>query len=143
MRLNRRFFKMPGFIPMVFLVWFFVSFPSALVAQEQGKIEVVIRNSAYEVRAGVIQPDVPATIVVRNLDKIEHGFTSPNLEDVDARVESRGTTTFGRGIRGVHIDPGAEVKIHFVPNHPGKFSFQCDLHPSMKGEILVFTVGAA
>jgi plastocyanin len=32
------------------------------------------------------------------------------------------------------------VRISFLPNRPGKFSFRCDLHPNMKGELLILSI---
>ena len=114
-----------------------------LFAQEPGKVEVVIRNFKYEVQAGVIPPDMPATITVRNLDKVRHGFTSKIFEEMDVEVESAAGAAFGRGIKGVHIQPGGEFNIRFMPTRAGKFSFQCDFHPSMRGELMMLSVGVA
>jgi hypothetical protein len=112
------------------------------VEQPSGKVEIVIRNSRYEFQGGILRPNEAATIIVRNADKIQHGFTSTMLEDLDLRVETESTTTFGKGIKGTHINPGAIVRFHFIPLQAGKFSFQCDLHSSMKGELLLLSIGA-
>lgn len=116
---------------------------STLHAQNLERVEVVIRNSAYEVQGKVLTPGAAAVIVVRNLDRIEHGFISPFFQETDVQVESGGVTTFGRGIKGVHIAPGAEIRILFIPPRPGSFTFSCDLHPNMKGEVLLLSVAAA
>ena len=117
------------------------SLDSPLPTQDQsGKVEVIIRNSTYEVQGGVLRPNEAATIVLRNLDKIQHGFSSSLLTEVDLQVETDSATVYGKGINGVHINPGGTVRLHFIPTRPGKFSFHCDLHPSMKGELFILSV---
>lgn len=108
--------------------------------EQSGKVEIVIRNSTYEFQEGILRPNEASTIILRNLDKIQHGFTSSLMEELDFQVETDGATTYGKGIKGVHINPGGTVRLHFIPPRPGIFSFQCDLHPSMKGEVLLLSV---
>lgn len=116
--------------------------PSFLKAQGTGEIKIVIRNTTYEFSGGIVKPDQPVTILLQNMDNIEHGFTSKLMEEFFAEVETAGAITFGKGIKGVHIKPGEKVQIHFTPSRPGSFNFQCDIHPSMKGEIFVLSVEA-
>lgn len=136
-----RFFLLLFFVASFFL--FGEVHAPTLRAQEPERVEILIRNSAYEIEGGTLPPGVPAVLVLRNLDKVEHGFVSLLFQEMDARVEVGGSATFGRGIKGVHIAPGAEVKILFIPPRAGKFTFVCDLHPNMKGEILLLSIGAA
>jgi plastocyanin len=133
------------FIGIVCLPSLFLStLPSFLTAQEKsGKVEIVIRNFTFEFRGGALRPNEPGTIILRNQDKVKHGFTSPLLQEVDVQVEAGGVTTYGKGIKGVYINPGQTVQIHFVPNRPGRFRFRCDIHPNMKGELLLLSIGAA
>ncbi|HAK38004.1 MAG TPA: hypothetical protein DCM60_07115 [Nitrospina sp.] len=128
--------------PIIFCFFFLFLFlqTTFLQAQDGSKVEIIIKNSTYEVKGGVLKPDLPATIVIRNMDNIIHGFTSPLLEKLDVRVDTKGGTTYGKGIKGVYIEQGETVKIYFTPLLPGKFSFSCDLHPSMKGELLLITI---
>jgi len=116
---------------------------SNVEAQGTTKIEIVIQNSAFEFHGGALQPNVPGTIVLRNMDKIKHGFTSPLLSEIDVQVESAGVTTYGKGIKGVYISPGETLQIHLLAKQPGKFPFRCDLHPGMKGELILLSIGAA
>lgn len=125
-------------LPLLFL---FIS-PPFLTAQGTGDIKIVIRNTAYETTGGIIKPDQPVTITLLNADSIEHGFTSSLMEEFSIQVETSGVLTFGKGIKGVHIAPGANVQIRFTPSRPGSFNFQCDIHPFMKGEIFVLSVEA-
>jgi hypothetical protein len=110
--------------------------------QASGKLEILIKNFKYEYQGGVLNPNEAATIILRNADKVRHGFTSPLLETLDLRVETETGISYGKGIRGVYIEPGGMVRLEFIPKQPGKFTFQCDLHPSMKGELLLLSIGA-
>jgi len=100
----------------------------------------VIRNYTFEFQGGALRPNEPGTIVLKNSDKVQHGFTSPFLAEQDVQVEAAAGTTYGKGIRGVYINPGETLKIHFTPNRPGSFQFRCDLHTNMKGELLFLSV---
>ena len=132
-------------IIMVGVVWLgtvvTVHAPMGSAAQEPGKMTVTIRNSAFEFQGAVLRPDQPAVITLKNLDKITHGFMSPLLGQQEVEIETKGATTYGRGVRGVHINPGETVTIRFVPTKPGRYSFECDIHPNMKGEILSLSIG--
>lgn len=112
-----------------------------LGAQDGNRVEIVIRNSSYELHGGTLKPHTPATILVRNTDPQRHGFTSPSFERLDIEVETRDGVTFGRGIKGVHINPKESMTLRFTPVQEGQFKFSCDLHPGMKGELLVLSIG--
>mgnify|MGYP001313547038 CR=1 FL=1 len=133
------FFMTILFLPVILLLGHF----SALTAQESTRVEIVIRNSTFEFQGGALRPNIPGTIVLRNLDKIKHGFTSPFLQELDVQVESADVTTYGKGIKGVYIGPGETLQIHLLPNREGKFTFRCDIHPDMKGELMLLSVNAA
>ena len=111
------------------------------LAQQANRLDVTIRNYTYVFKGGVLNPDQPVVIVIENVDKVTHGFMSSLLALQDVEVESRGVTTYGKGIKGVHIDPGTTVTIRFTPTKPGRFTFQCDIHPNMKGEVLLLSIG--
>ena len=101
------------FIAIVCLsVFFLFAHPFTLTAQENTKVEIVIRNSTFEFQGGALRPNVPGTIVLRNTDKVKHGFTSSFLQEFDVQVESAGVTTYGKGIKGVYIGPGETLQIH-------------------------------
>lgn len=106
-------------------------------------VDITIRDSAFKVETRVLRLQAPIRIVLRNTDKIEHGFTSPELAEVDVRVEAHGVVTYGRGIKGLYVGPGEQAAIIFEPHNAGALKFSCDLHPQMKGELAVLTIGAA
>jgi len=129
------------------LIWLFIfssvsAYPANSTDPPIDVVEIIIRNSTFEFQGGILKRDQAATIVVHNQDTITHGFTSILLADLDVQVESNGVTTFEKGLKAVHIDSGKTVRIHFSPNRPGNFSFRCDLHPNMKGEVFVFSIGS-
>ena len=134
--------------PSVLVFLFISAFPAfsssldlpSLAQDQTGKVEIAIRNSTFEFQGGILKPDVASIIVVRNLDKLQHGFNSSFLQEFDLKVDTDGATIYGKGIKGVHINPGGTVRFRFIPTRPGKFSFQCDLHPTMKGELFVLSV---
>ena len=128
------------FLGMACLILALIS-PSVLRAgQETGAVSIVIRDSTYEFRGGALRPNEPAAITLRNEDKIQHGFTSELFETFDVRIEGHGAITYGRGIQGVYIKPGETIRIQFTPTDPGQISFRCDLHPNMKGELLIISI---
>jgi plastocyanin len=110
-------------------------------AQQSNRLDVTIRNYTFEFKGVVLKPNQPAIITLKNLDKVTHGFMSPILGQQEVEIESKGVTTYGKGIRGVHINPGETVTIRFMPLKPGRYQFKCDIHPNMKGEILALSIG--
>jgi hypothetical protein len=130
------------FTGVVVLSLIFLSIGSFIAAAlETGKVEIIVRNFTFEFQGGALRPNEPGTILLRNLDKVQHGFTSPYLAEQDIRVESPAGITYGKGINGVYINPGETLQIRFSPNRPGSFSFRCDIHPNMKGELLLLSIG--
>ncbi|HET6464014.1 MAG TPA: hypothetical protein VFH55_00200 [Nitrospiria bacterium] len=113
---------------------------SVPMAAEPAKVEIVIRNYTFEFQGGALRPSEPGIIVLKNMDKVQHGFTSPFLREQDVQVESAAGIAYGKGIGGVYINPGETLRIHFMPNRPGSFQFRCDLHPNMKGELLLLSI---
>jgi plastocyanin len=110
-------------------------------AQQSNRLDVTIHNYTFEFKGLVLKPDQPAVITLKNLDNVTHGFMSPLLGQQEVEIESKGATTYGKGIRGLHINPGETVTIRFIPMKPGRYQFECDIHPNMKGEILALSIG--
>jgi plastocyanin len=111
--------------------------------EPQQTVNVTIHDSAFKVETRVLRLQAPVRIVLHNTDRIQHGFTAPALQNFDVRVEAHGVVTYGRGIKGLYVGPGEEVAIIFTPDNAGALKFSCDLHPQMKGELAVLTIGAA
>jgi hypothetical protein len=107
------------------------------------KIEIVIKNGEAKVVRGATLNGVPTEVSVRNEDTITHGFNSSIFERA-GKVEMSGGY-HAEGKHGPHVyrvDPGKTMVINFtLPDQPGgesrTFSFWCDMHRSVKGEMLV------
>lgn len=114
--------------------------PDVTSVQEQ-RIEVAIRNAVYvRTKTMPILAGVPTLLVIRNEDPVQHGFVSPMFAALSVRVEGEGIEVFGKGIEGVHLDPGKTSVIRLTPQHQGKITFRCDLHPSVQGEVYLLDV---
>jgi len=117
--------------------------PAVERAQEQ-RIELVIRNYEFMLtQPTAIRAGMPTIIILRNQDIVRHGFTSPVLAQLSVQGEGEGIVSYGRGIEGFYIDPGKTLVIRFTNDRPGNYSFRCDLHPNMKGELFMLEVPAA
>lgn len=116
---------------------------SASAQGEDQTVEVTIQDYGFAVQTGPLQVREPVRVVLHNADSVQHGFTSDALDGLDVRVENEGVVTYGRGIKGLYIEPGAEVELVFTPIKSGSLKFRCDLHPKMTGELVVLTVSSA
>ena len=113
-------------------------------ARSEQRIEVLIRNYDFVLDAPrPIQFGIPTVIILRNQDIVAHGFQSSALPQLKIRAHGEGLAAYGTGIEGFHIDPGKTLAVHFVPDQSGHLTFRCDLHPQMKGEVLLLEIPAA
>ena len=111
-------------------------------AQPEQHVEVSIKDYTFRTTQMPLQLNASTVIRVRNDDGVRHDFGSTIFQNSSTRVENRGVITYGDHIGGVFLDPGQEVTIRFVIERPGRYQFQCSIHPDMKGEILLLSVGA-
>lgn len=113
-------------------------------AQNEQRIELLIRNYDFVVTHPFpIRFGIPTVIILRNQDIVPHGFQSSALPQLKIRAHGEGLAAYGTGIEGFHIDPGKTLAVHFVPEQSGHLTFHCDLHPQMKGELLLLEIPAA
>ena len=105
------------------------------------EIELTIRQSQY-FKTKWTPPPEGATVVltIKNEDDIRHGFISQLFQNLLVRTLSDGVQVYGKGIEGLYLDPGATIQLRFQVLRPGDYDFHCDLHPSMKGELLLLHV---
>ena len=116
---------------------------SAVEPQEQ-RIEITIRDSIFLVTKTMpIHPGFPTVIVIRNEDNVRHGFMSSMLAGLSVHGEGEGIESYGKGIEGFYVGPGKTLIIRFITQHQGQFTFQCDLHTDLKGEIYLLEVPVA
>ena len=105
------------------------------------RVDIVIRDNAFEVmRPAPVRPGLATVIIVRNQDIVRHGFASQMLMGMLVHGEGEGVATYGKGVEGFYIDPGKTLVIRFINDRPGKYTFRCDLHPNMKGELYALEV---
>lgn len=117
--------------------------PVAAQTREQ-RIEITIRDSTFlRTKTMPIHPGFPTVIVIRNEDNIRHGFTSSMLAGLSVHSEGEGIESYGKGIDGFYVGPGKTLMIRFITQQQGQFTFQCDLHPDLKGEIYLLEVPVA
>ncbi len=113
-------------------------------AQLEQRSEITIRNYDFVLSQPIpIRLHQPTVIILRNQDIVRHGFVSSMLATMPVRGEGEGIGAHGKGVEGFYIDPGKTLVIRFTPERAGKYSFRCDLHPDMKGELYLLEVPAA
>lgn len=118
--------------------------PDPVMAQQEQRVEITIRNYEFQLTQPTpIHLHLPTIIILRNQDIVRHGFTSPMLAHLLIQGEGEGIAAYGKGVEGFYVDPGKTLVIRFVPERTGKYSFKCDLHPQMKGELYLLEVPAA
>jgi uncharacterized cupredoxin-like copper-binding protein len=105
------------------------------------EIDITIRDSRYIKTKWSPPPEGAAVVLtITNEDTVRHGFTSPLFHDLLVRAESDGVQIYGKEIEGLYLDPGKTVQLRFRVDRPGNYEFTCDLHPKMKGELLLLHV---
>lgn len=123
---------------------FSVDAQSPAQALPEQRIEIVMRDYDFQlVNPAPIRPGLPTVIILRNQDIVRHGFYSAMLQGILVQGEGEGVAAYGKGVEGFYVDPGKTLVLRFNNQRPGKYSFRCDLHPSMKGEAYVMEVPAA
>lgn len=117
---------------------------SGQVAMEEQRVEIVIRNYEFQLtQPAPIRLHQPTIIILRNQDIVRHGFASPMLIHLMVQGEGEGIAAYGKGVEGFYVDPGKTLVVRFVPERSGKYSFRCDVHPKMSGELYLLEVPAA
>ncbi len=114
------------------------------MAMEEQRVEIVIRNYEFQLtQPAPIRLHQPTIIILRNQDIVRHGFASPMLMHLMVQGEGEGIAAYGKGVEGFYVDPGRTLVIRFVPDRSGKYSFRCDLHTKMSGELYLLDIPAA
>lgn len=111
-------------------------------AQTEQVVDVLIRDSTFVTRQMPLALNVPIRIQVKNEDKIRHDFGSTIFRDTPTQIEYQGVIAYGQTVGGAFLDGGKSASFRFTLHRPGQYEFKCSIHPSMKGEILLMSVGA-
>lgn len=108
------------------------------------RIEISMQEYAFVLgKPGTVRLGVPTVIILHNQDIVRHGFTAPVFAQLALSVEGEGVSAYGTGIEGVYVDPGKRLVIYFTPEGGGNYSFRCDLHQQMKGELYTLELPSA
>ena len=114
-----------------------------LTAQEQ-RIEIIIRDYTFMLTQPTpVRLHTSTALVLRNQDIVRHGFTSPMMAGLLLHGEGEGIAAYGKGVEGFYVDPGKTLVIRFTAERTGSYTFRCDLHPQMKGELFLLEVPTA
>ncbi|HBP88614.1 MAG: cupredoxin domain-containing protein [Nitrospira sp.] len=105
------------------------------------EINITIRDSQYVTTKWAPPPEGASVVLtITNEDDERHGFTSKLFHQLLIQTFSEGVQIYGKGIEGLYLDTGKTVQLRFQVDRPGDYEFKCDLHPSMRGELLLFHV---
>lgn len=115
---------------------------SQTLGQSQQHVNVTIEGYTFRTTQMPLQLHTDTIITVKNMDNIRHDFGSQMFLNTLTHVETGGVVIYGKGVEGAFVDPGEEASFRLMLDHPGRFQFQCSIHPDMKGEILLLTVDA-
>lgn len=123
--------------PLLFLDGWLFNIAQAVEVE----IELTIRQSQYFKTKWTPPPEGASVVLtIKNEDDIRHGFTSQLFHNLLVRTLSDGVQIYGKGIEGLYLDPGATIQLRFQVLRPGDYEFNCDLHPTMRGELLLLHV---
>ena len=111
-------------------------------SQPEQNVEVVIKDSMFVTKQAVLRLGLPTTITVRNQDAQRHDFGSTMFEGIPTKIDQDGVSVYGRGLGGVMLDAKRDAVIRFNMERPGRHTFQCSIHPEMKGELLLLIAEA-
>lgn len=75
-------------------------------------------------------------LTIKNKDGSQHRFTSQFFQNLRVRTFSNGMQVFGKDLEDLYLEPGATIQLGFSDGH----EFNCDLHLSMRGELLLLHV---
>ncbi|WP_447980653.1 cupredoxin domain-containing protein [Candidatus Nitrospira bockiana] len=128
------------------LVWMLVACAPGLLppaqAQQEQRVDVVIKGFRFIASAAPLLPGIPTVIVVHNEDDVRHDFGSNMFYNAATEVESDGVVTYGRAVGGVLLDPDRRASVRLTIERAGRFEFRCSIHPDMVGELLLLNIGA-
>ena len=140
---NASLFLQVVFISVVLTVFGIDAQSDTLTAQEQ-RIEIIIRDYTFMLtQPAPVRLHTSTAIILRNQDIVRHGFTSPMMAGLLLHGEGEGIAAYGKGVEGFYVDPGKTLVIRFTTERTGSYTFRCDLHPTMKGELYLFEIPAA
>ncbi len=124
------------------LLWMLMGAAQPPSAQTEQVVEVLIRDNTFVTKQAPLALNLPIRIAVKNEDKIRHDFGSTIFRDTPTQIEHQGVIAYGQTVGGAFLDGGKSASFRFTLHRPGQYEFKCSIHPNMKGEILLMSVGA-
>ena len=115
--------------------------PLPAAAQAKQQIDINIKDFSYSVQHVPLKLGVLTVINIRNEDEVRHDFNSKVFHGMLVEIQHDGMAVYGKGLKGVFLDPARETTIQFTPHTEGRFEFQCSIHKEMTGELLLLSVG--
>ncbi|HET8579485.1 MAG TPA: cupredoxin domain-containing protein [Nitrospiraceae bacterium] len=128
----------------VVLIFFGIDAQSEIRTAQEQRIEIIIRDYTFMLtQPAPVRLHTSTVIILRNQDIVRHGFSSPMMTGLLLHGEGEGIAAYGKGVEGFYVDPGKTLVIRFTTERTGSYSFRCDLHPQMKGELYLLEIPAA
>jgi hypothetical protein len=138
------FLPKPLFVPVTLAVGALLGLGMVTLAVQAAegtkKIEVVIKEGTAKVVTGYTITGLPTEIIVRNEDSVTHGFNTSLFEDNTKVAITGGSIAKEKGPHVYRVDAGKTMTLIFTPppmEGSQSFAFWCDMHRSVKGEMLV------
>nr|MBA3349718.1 cupredoxin domain-containing protein [Actinomycetota bacterium] len=94
-----------------------------------GDVQISADNLAFDTDTLELAAAEPQTIAFDNQDTEAHNIA------IYKNAEA-GTTQEGALFDGDDVEGGSSLTYKVDPLDPGKYYFQCDIHPSMKGDVV-------
>jgi hypothetical protein len=132
----------PSFVPIALAVGTLLGLITLGVqaAEPSKKIEIVIKDGGAKVLTGYTITGIPTEIIVRNEDTVTHGFNTSLFEPTTKVEMTGGYLAPGKKAHVYRVDSGKTMVLKFTPpsmDDSNSFAFWCDMHRSVKGEMLV------
>ena len=116
--------------------------PPAVVSAAPGEQTIVVNILARQFDPSVVtvRAGERAALIFKNKDAELHAFVPLDLlKGVNLNVSGNGAPEFGpEGFKRVIIPSLGQAEIRFIPEHPGRYSYLCDMPGhEMKATIVV------
>lgn len=151
------FLPKPLFVPVSLAVGALLGLGMVTLAVQAAegtkKIEIIIKDGKSKVPSGYTYTGTPTEIVVRNEDTVTHGFNSSLFKKNDKVEMSGGYLAMDKngkalGSHVYRVDPGKTLVLKYTKAPQEEiesmtYGFWCDIHRTVKGEMLVVELTGA
>lgn len=95
-----------------------------------GDVTLVASNLAFDTDAITLPADQDAIVTLDNEDTVVHDFS---LYETEEDADAQASALFD----GADVDGGDSIDYDFTTPAAGDYVFQCDIHPTMRGDATV------